>query len=64
MLLWLVNFKAGNYPDKMTSDMFMQWVEKKILVLLKSYILQQRWCWWQTMPSPSQVADWMFGIAN
>jgi hypothetical protein len=33
--LWLANSKAGNYHDNMTSDMFMQWVEKKLLVTFK-----------------------------
>jgi hypothetical protein len=29
--LWLANSKAGDYHDNMTFDMFMQWVEKKLL---------------------------------
>jgi transposase/ribosomal protein L30E len=33
--LWLANSKAGDYHDNMTSDMFMQWVEKKLLVTFK-----------------------------
>ena len=33
--LWLADSKAGDYHDNMTSEMFMQWVEKKLLPTFK-----------------------------
>jgi hypothetical protein len=64
-ILWLANSKAGDYHKNMTSEMFMQWVEKnhcmvsfkkphptaKMVLVAKS-----------APPLPSLAADQKFGL--